>query len=548
MKKTLTVFLMLLIAGSVFAQYRSVKNSNTAMENGTISGSTIFRHATPMYDNILQYPGEIPGSSTFWDYQTNGSSLSSIIVLGDTVIVCWPASDSSDALGATSRLAYYIYSDDNGVTWSSPFALSSLPSRSCYPDMSYFYSPTVGTNVVLSGRKYNGSTSLGGAWVDAALGLGSFTSAYAPPVGKDIFGAYMGSNIYGGIYSAVISTTIGDTLFFVKYNVSTNTMSTPTVLAVAPNGIALNVRYRLAASSTGSNVFAMWYDNTVPAYAMRYKTSTDGGTTFGALGSLQTAFGYAGVVDGDTCSPWFGIDAAFKPNTTTWGAVWSTLTPTQTGQTAGYNTGCKILFSSPGINGGFPIQVAGRNNMTIISDTNLYYQQAALQVGVTPVSHPTIAYSADGSRIVVAFSAFQPGDSLDGFNFNDIYVTYSDNGGLNWAIPVNMTNTPTWDELYPVLSLTGNTNTSFKMKYQATRGPGSSSFTNNAPVYRVYHAYKSFNPANVGVNQIGSTVPGTFSLKQNYPNPFNPSTTIRFDLSKSALVTLKVYDLTGREV
>jgi hypothetical protein len=42
--------------------------------------------------------------------------------------------------------------------------------------------------------------------------------------------------------------------------------------------------------------------------------------------------------------------------------------------------------------------------------------------------------------------------------------------------------------------------------------------------------------------------PNQISLKQNYPNPFNPITTISFKLSKSAFVTLKVYDLNGEEI
>jgi hypothetical protein len=42
--------------------------------------------------------------------------------------------------------------------------------------------------------------------------------------------------------------------------------------------------------------------------------------------------------------------------------------------------------------------------------------------------------------------------------------------------------------------------------------------------------------------------PLVFELEQNYPNPFNPATTIEYRLSASSDVTLKVYDLLGREV
>ena len=43
-------------------------------------------------------------------------------------------------------------------------------------------------------------------------------------------------------------------------------------------------------------------------------------------------------------------------------------------------------------------------------------------------------------------------------------------------------------------------------------------------------------------------MPSKYSLAQNYPNPFNPTTTIAFNLAKSGLTTLTVYNLLGQKV
>jgi uncharacterized delta-60 repeat protein len=43
-------------------------------------------------------------------------------------------------------------------------------------------------------------------------------------------------------------------------------------------------------------------------------------------------------------------------------------------------------------------------------------------------------------------------------------------------------------------------------------------------------------------------IPKEFKLCQNYPNPFNPITNIRYDIPKNIFVTIKIYDLLGREI
>lgn len=60
---------------------------------------------------------------------------------------------------------------------------------------------------------------------------------------------------------------------------------------------------------------------------------------------------------------------------------------------------------------------------------------------------------------------------------------------------------------------------------------------------------KSLRPS-ISVTDIKNSleIPAAFELYDAYPNPFNPLTNIKYEISKSSFVSLKVYDMLGREI
>ncbi len=125
-------------------------------------------------------------------------------------------------------------------------------------------------------------------------------------------------------------------------------------------------------------------------------------------------------------------------------------------------------------------------------------------------------------------------------------LAVSKDGRTNWtrcpSNPVLMPTAGTWDAectCVGAVLLVGDT---LHMWYDGWRSPDTSY------QYSIGHAWSKVNISSLSVPGGQQDVPNHFILSQNYPNPFNPSTNIKFELPKSSMVRLSVYDILGREV
>lgn len=65
--------------------------------------------------------------------------------------------------------------------------------------------------------------------------------------------------------------------------------------------------------------------------------------------------------------------------------------------------------------------------------------------------------------------------------------------------------------------------------------------------YQLFNMVAVINVTATGIKQTETTA-SKFELKQNYPNPFNPSTLINFNIPQKSFVSIKIYDISGREI
>ncbi|MBK8981830.1 MAG: T9SS type A sorting domain-containing protein [Ignavibacteria bacterium] len=178
---------------------------------------------------------------------------------------------------------------------------------------------------------------------------------------------------------------------------------------------------------------------------------------------------------------------------------------------------------------------------------------------VTDISSRALTISSAGA---VSFVASNLPDDIRGLGYIDPILpveltsfTSSINGRnveLNWTTSFETNNSgfeierslvnSVWSKVGRV---NGNGTTTSSVNYSFTdKGLSTGNYNYRLKQIDFNGNFEYFNLS----NEVIVGIPAKFDLSQNYPNPFNPSTTINYDLPIDGIVSIKLFDVSGKEV
>ncbi len=466
----------------------------------------------------------LAGSSTtitgFWDFQINGGACEMIRVNptnGNTHVIMMVSDDSIDQSG--SRRTAYAFSTDNGTSWNNFGNLRVPDRRSGYPFLDIGQGPLADATVIANHNVIANGILQSTIYIDSPEGTGVFAEVSPPPLLEPTGADEPVWPAVGVASDGSVTMAPGRLTAATSWITRTSDYISWSPWLQFPGSDQGSARNIVIANSTGRVAVLQ------NATGLNMLESTNNGESWPSLPQVVLAPTY--FVGSDSFTIGNGQDAVYSGDNVLIAAEAVGInTPTDEAQIHFWSAATGVVVAVP-------------------HDTSRFISTLATgQTFQSTLGYPVIGLS--GGTIVVVFAAFQRDVSPANFNFSDLWWTASTNGGTVWTTPVNLTNTPAVDERFPSISK-WNPPGFANIVWQEKLDPGSS-VRGERPVTRANQKFLRFAvPLATDVPQHGE-VANKYRLSQNYPNPFNPATVIDYSVAFATHVTVKVYDLLGKEV
>jgi hypothetical protein len=162
------------------------------------------------------------------------------------------------------------------------------------------------------------------------------------------------------------------------------------------------------------------------------------------------------------------------------------------------------------------------------------------------ITQPDIGVDANNNPYIIFQQLISEQDSALLY-YQHVYGTGSPDGGVTWTEPKDITPGTEFDASFA--SLADLVDDNLHLTYFSDPLAGNAVRTNHPviPVAVMYYQYPAID-LTTGVREVPGLLPDAYRLDQNYPNPFNPTTKIQYSIPASSFVTLKVFDVLGREI
>jgi hypothetical protein len=170
-----------------------------------------------------------------------------------------------------------------------------------------------------------------------------------------------------------------------------------------------------------------------------------------------------------------------------------------------------------------------------------------IEGGNLALNKMSIAADSAHNLLYTVYTVFDTSDCAANNSANgEIYFQQSQDDGVSWSAPLDLTNSHTPNclgpdcasDIYP--SLAERVDDYMHLFYECYRWP-----TQIEPASSILLYLRL--PAG-GVSVADEPLPSSFEVSQNYPNPFNARTTIKYSLKEKGTITLSIYNITGQRV